>query len=262
MNTLCSRLAIGCIALGLAAAASAQSGALTTANSCLLVTALDTGGRIDFRDGSYVTRKPGPDGKAFVQEQFNSQGRLRYTAEVARDKGVDTVLIFDPATGGKQVHIVRRDGFTAHGKYKCYEMDGRAFEEGEKYPTGPGDDRVTSYRRMSSDRRLLVEGRFVNGKDSTGTWKINDESGRPLEEINFSDGQRQGKYTRFTVDGQVDREGQYFRNPGRDTILVFDPDTYQTVTQIVSLGSSPCGTWKVREPSGAMREEEFAPCIE
>lgn len=252
--------ALTLLALTWAATASAQTAALETANSCQLVAALDTAGRITFRDGSYVTRKPTERNGVLLQEQFGRTGRLRYRAEVSRKTGTDTVSIFDPNTYKTSVMLVRFDGYASAGAYTCYEMDGRGYSEGELY-TGDSE-RETPYRQVYSNGKTGASGSLRAGKDSVGTWRINDEQGRLVEEITFVDGKRVGPYRLVDISGTTLRKGQYYRGEAVDTIMVFDPDTYETKMRLVALSSSPCGTWQIRGADGALKEEEYAPCNE
>ncbi len=238
--------------------AQAQDQPAETANSCQLVRALDEGGRIEFRDGSYVTRKPTDRAEVMLQEQFSRSGTLRYRAEVRRRLVGDTMVTFDPATAMSTVSTGEVDGYANAGAYRCYEIDGRGYEE-SGYDAF-GRDSTAAYRRVAPNKKTVVTGELRFGKDSVGTWRINDEQGRVIEDLNFRDGKRFGAYERFGTGGETLVKGQYYRGEAVDTIMVFDPITYETTMTLVPLGSSPCGEWQIRGADGVMKKEEYAPC--
>ncbi len=254
MNTL----AIVSACLLLVTGATAYGQEARTANSCQLVSTLDTTGRIEFRDRSYMTRRPADRADVWVQEQFGSSGRLRYRAEVTRQVITDTVRFTDPETDKPTSAIVKSEAYIHEGAYTCYEIDGRGYATGERYAAHP--DRETPYRQVLPNGKTGATGGFVGTKDSVGVWRINDEQGRLAEEITFRDGKRVGPYRRVDAAGTMLQEGQYFRGEAVDTIEVYDPITDQTATRTVALNSSPCGTWQVRGVNGVIKEEEYAPC--
>ena len=97
-------------------------------------------------------------------------------------------------------------------------------------------------------------GKYQNGT-RIGTWKNWAEDGTLVKVYNFDDGNIHGFYKEYHSNGLIKISGNYSYTSGKDTVLTFDPITYEQKIDIRESNTISCkhGMWNEYDEKGNLK---------
>ena len=216
---------------------------------------------------------------------YSRDGQLRADYVAKRSSHSDTVNTYDPETYERMVDVKEYEGYLPQGKFTCYDNT----EQGrfEHNGTLDGVTLVGKYRVFNPDGKLIFAARYapesgipdgryaeytltgdpqVKGRfkargfsvDSIGRWRSYDEQGRLRREWRFHGSSPQRRTTKqYYPNGKLQAKGQYCRAFTRDSVVVYNADTYEEELVIVDVPTwRRCNGWKRYTRAGVRLRED------